>query len=131
MSEKSNIERDDLAAGNRLAKVRFDMSADIWGQTEERGFAESRAEYDGEVLSIRKTGNQVYELTGSLESVDADATLPQGVTPLCDDPPHAADDDRCGMNNINKHMKHPGAEILFPQGRGRNISARGKPFTRR
>ena len=36
MSERSNIERDDQAAGNRLTKVRFDMSADFWGQTEEQ-----------------------------------------------------------------------------------------------
>ena len=52
MSERSNIERDDQAAGNRLTKVRFDTSADFWGQTEERSLEESLAEYDGEVLSI-------------------------------------------------------------------------------
>ena len=32
MSERSNIERDDHAAGNRLTKVRFDMRADFGGK---------------------------------------------------------------------------------------------------
>ena len=54
MSEKSNIERDDLAAGNRLTKVRFDidMNANFWGQTEERGFAESRAGFSRPGISL-------------------------------------------------------------------------------
>ena len=82
VSENENIERDDLAAVNRLTKVRIDMSANVWGQREERGFAESLAEYNGEVLLMFKTKEKGEHQVGPLES--------------CDDPPHAADDGRCG-----------------------------------
>ena len=83
-----------------MTKVRFDMGADFWGQTEERGFAESRAEYNGEVLSILKTRDKVDEFTGPLDSVDVVRNVDGGFIlesmESCDDPHCAADDGRYG-----------------------------------
>ena len=102
-----------------MTKVRFDTSADFWDQAEERGCAESRADYDGGVLSILKSRKKVDELSGPSESCD-DPQVGALTGPLesCDDAPHAADEGRCAdEQDEHAHDAPRGQNSLFTRRR--------------